>query len=494
MANYTKKSIKGTIIIFILTLFAAIIAYSFRILLARRFTILEYGSFYAILSFLSLFSIFQDLGLLTALTKYISEFKTKNNLKDIKNSILIVFIILLLVNLLLGTLFIIFSDYFALVFLHNINLSIYIKVCTISVMLSPLLSVFKAIFQGYHQMFYFSLIDFLQTTLVFLLSFIFIELGFGLVSPFLAYILMFLLFIPFYLIFIKKTFPSFWKFKFNFEKILSKKLIKFGLAVILTCAAGIIFNYSDTVMIAFFRSLQEVGLYNSAYPTAKVLWMLSGALTLVLLPISSELWVKKDIFRLKEGIKLLYKYSFILVIPASLVFFVFPDFILLFLFGLEYTAASNVLRLLSIGTIFYIIFQINNSILMGIGKPEQVSKVMLFAALLNLIGNFILIPPYGIIGATISTIISFIIIAFLSFSKLNKIISIDFVFKEFLLILFNSIVFLITLYLVKIYLIANVWIILITSLILGSIVYLIGLFLFKIITLEDIKMIINRLK
>jgi len=494
MTNYTKKAIHSTVILFIVILIASFVAYLFRIFLARNFTVSEFGSIYSIMAFFGLFAIIQDFGLSTALAKYISEFKAKKQLKRIKTIILSSFVFLLCSTTIFGIIFIIFSDFLANNFFHNPSLAIYIKVYSISIMLSPSLTIFKAIFQGYQNMFYFSLVDLLQTSFILIFTLIFLSFNLGLMAPFLSYIVMYIISILFYIIFIKKIFPSFWKIKCNFEKSIHIELIKFSLAVIFTSVAGIIFNYTDSAMITYFRTLNEVGLYNASYPTAKILWMLSGALTLILLPLSSELWAKKDIFRLKEGIKLLYKYSFILIIPISLVFFVFPEFILSFLFGLSYIEASNVLRLLSIGTIFYVIFQINNSILIGIGKPEQVSKVMLFAAFLNLVGNFFLIPKCGIIGATTATIISFVLITVLSFFRLNRFIKFGFVAKEFLLILSNSLLFLIIITLIKTYLQANIWVVLITSLGLGSIIYFISLFLFKIIDFHEIKTILGRLK
>ncbi|MFH1840194.1 MAG: flippase [Nanoarchaeota archaeon] len=492
--NYTKKAIKGATIIFVLSFFAAIFGYLLRIVLARNLTIYEYGAFYSITALFGLFSLFQNLGLNETLVRYIAKFKAEKNDNKIKSSIVLVILIQLLSTTLIGLIFIVLSNFIAINYFHDFTLSIYIKIYAISIILSPSLAIFNSIFQGYQRMFYFSLVNFLQFGFIFLITYFLLHLGYGLFSPFLAYVLVYILVILFYFIFIRKIFPSFWQTSFSLDKKQLYKFIKFGSAVILTGAAGIVFNFTDTFMITFFRSLTEVGLYNASYPTAKILWGLSGSLTLVLLPLTSELWANKDILRIKEGIRLLYKFSLITIFPISLLFIMFPEFLLSLLFGPEYVNGANVLRLLGGGTIFYIFAQINNSVLTGIGKPRLVSKNMLFAAGLNVIMNLFLIPPFGIDGAAISTVISFFIIMVLSYFKLNKNIKISLNWKKIFLIILSSIIFLIGVTISKNILVLNPWLEVFCSIIISGVVYLGCIFLFKILTLNELKQIFKRLK
>ncbi|MBU1644184.1 MAG: flippase, partial [Nanoarchaeota archaeon] len=419
--NYTKKAIKGTSIIFVLSIFSALFAYLLRILLARNLTVAEYGALYAIMALFGLFSIFQSLGLGEGLTKYVAEFETKKRLDKIKSSIIIVFSLQFFSTILLGLIFIFLSNFIAKYYFHDLSMSIYIKVYAISIMLSPLLNIFKAIFSGFQRMFFFSLLDLLQVVAVLIFSFVLLKLGLGLMAPFLAYVLLYTISILFYFIFIKKVFPSFWKIKYAFDYGLVKRLIKFGTAVILASAAGLVFGYTDTFLITLLRPLEEVGIYNASFPTAKMLWGLSGALTLILFPLTSELWAKQDSLRIQDGIRLLYKFSLISILPVSFLFIVFPETILTFLFSSSYVAGANVLRILAFGTVIFTLSQVNNSVLMGIGKPKSVSKIMLFAAGFNLVGNLVLIPTYGISGAAVSTVVSFLIVLIFSYLSLNKI-------------------------------------------------------------------------
>ena len=408
MVNYTKKAIKGVIIVFVMSILASIFGYFLRLILARTLTIEEFGLIYSIIYFFGFFSIFQNLGLAEALAKYIAEFKVKNQFSEIKNSIIIAFLSQLLSSIVIGLIFIIFSQFLSVNYFHYPDASLLIKIYAIAVILYPTTGIFSSIFRGFQHMKYYSLIDFSWILFIFTATFILLNLGFGILSPFIAYLLVNILPVIFYFpLFIKKTFPDFFEIKFRFDKILTKKLFLFGIPVMLSGFAGVIFSYTDTIMITYFRSLKEVGLYNVGMPTAQILSRVALALVVVLLPISSELWAKKNFKKLKIGIELLYKYSFILVLPLSLLMFLFPEIILNVLFGESYLEAADVLRILSIGTIVFTIAQINNSILSGIGKPKIVSKIMLVSACFNAVLNFFLIPMIGIVGAAIATFISF---------------------------------------------------------------------------------------
>lgn len=494
MSNYTKKIFKNTLIIFIISNFAFFISYLFRIVLAKNLTVTEVGIFYSVLSFLSLFSLFQDFGIPSSLVKYISEFNVNNEKTKIKSIIMIALIILYSSTILIGLIIIFFSNFIAIHFFHNPSISIFIKLCAISIILSPIMNIFKAIFQSYHESFYYALMDFSQSSLLLILTLIFIHKGIGVYSPFLGYIFMYAVAIIFYIIFIKKIFPDFWKTKFIFDKELRDNLLKFSLMLSLTSAASMFFGYVDTVILTYFRGPYDVAVYNMGYSTIKVFWSVSSTMTIILLPLSSEMWAKKQFDLLKDGIKYLYKYSFIIIIPTSLVFLIYPEFILTLLFGSEYIQGAIILRLLGIGTIFFTIFQINIAIFTGIGKPNEITKIMLIAAIINLTGCLILIPKYGITGATISTFVSFLFLSLISFFKLKKEIKLIFDFKELVLILINSSLLFLVSFLIKKYIHLNMWPIFIISVIIGIVVYISGLFLFKIINLDEIKSIISRIK
>jgi Na+-driven multidrug efflux pump len=59
------------------------------------------------------------------------------------------------------------------------------------------------------------------------------------------------------------------------------------------------------------------------------------------------------------------------------------------------------------GIVFMVIFRVLSGQIAGMGKPQLSIYVFGPALVLNIILNFILIPPYGALGAAIATNISY---------------------------------------------------------------------------------------
>jgi O-antigen/teichoic acid export membrane protein len=251
----------------------------------------------------------------------------------------------------------------------------------------------------------------------------------------------------------------------------------------------LILGYTDTAVLTLFRTMEEVGLYNVVLPTVSLLFYFTAAVSIVILPMVSEMWARKHNEKLKNGLKMIYNYSLVFILPFALLMFVFPEIILNLLFGPQYVIASNALRILSIGSIFYTIAYINLNIISGIGKPKITSYIVLAAALFNLIGNFILIPKYGIIGAAITTAIGFFIMLVISLIYISKKMGFCLNLFDNLKIIFNNLFFLFIIYLMK-NMPLNIYFKILLSCFVGFGIYLLLNILLKTIDLKFIKNLI----
>ena len=494
MADYTHKVIKNTGIVLIGMFLSTIFGYILRLILARGLSTADFGLFYSIVALFSFLSFFQFLGLSKATVKYISEYKTQNRPDLVKATFLITLFLQLTVSFIIGLFCIIFSDWIATYYFHDISISIFIKIYAITVILFPLEKIFKIAFNGFQKMTYFSLVELFKTIFLVIVTLIFLNLNMGVFSPIIAYILVYLI-PPIFLyfpLFSKKVFPNFWKTKAKMSLPLVKKLLSFGIYVLLSSIAGLIFFNIDTMVITYFRTLEEVGIYNVGYPTAKVLWVLTSALAPVILPIASELWQKKDKIILKQGINQLYKFSLCLIIPGVIVMFLFPETIISILFGERYMAAAAVLRIMSIGALLFSIATINLNILTGIGLPKLVGKIMLIAALFNAISTIIAVPFFGVNGAATTTVISFAILFIISSAKIRKKFEIKTQYKTYSKILISGIISMFIMYIIAKTLQLHTFVELPIAILIGGTTYLLFLFWLKIINKKEIKKITNR--
>ncbi|MBD3313728.1 oligosaccharide flippase family protein [Candidatus Woesearchaeota archaeon] len=484
--SYAKKALKGTLIIFVFSILSAFLGYLVRLVLARGLTKEEYGLFYAVFSFFALLVLFRDLGLNQAVSKFLPEFLHKNDYSSIKNTLISVFSIQTLISVVIAAVTIIFADQIAEHFFHTQSASFVIKLLALMFLLMPFEDVIMYSFQGFQKMLYYAGVGFMRILVILMLVSYLLSTGMGIKAPVIAYLLAYiivpLLFIPFFL----REFPQFITAETKVTKKLIKKLLRFGLPLVAGSFGFILMTYTDTIIISYFWSLKEVALYQVASPTARLTLYLGYALAAVFLPLSSELWAKGKKENLRIGMELMYKYSFLAVIPVALLMLMFPQLILKILFGPDYIEAGLVMQILAFGTIFYTVGHINGNVLSGIGMPGQNTRILLGAALFNLVLNLILIPMYGIIGAAVSTLLCWIIILVLTSIKINKYVMASTPVWAWAKSFAAGGFFVLVIHLLKTWLVMNIWIELIISVGAASLVYIALVFTLGLVTKDDL--------
>jgi O-antigen/teichoic acid export membrane protein len=269
-------------------------------------------------------------------------------------------------------------------------------------------------------------------------------------------------------------------------KPITKQLFIFGIPVLVTNVGGKVIGYIDTLILTNFRTLTEVGIYNVILPSAMLFLYFGISVSAVAFPLVSELWAKKDKTRLSDGLKLIHKYAFVGTIPLVFTVFAFSSLFINFFFGKQYTQGALALQILLIGILFYIVAGINNNIIAGIGKPKAVTKIILFAAAINLIANLILIPFFGIEGAAFATTLSYFVALVLSTKKVTEYLEVDFPKAIWVKIVFSGIIFAVIISYLKDVLVMNPWIELIISASAAFLIYLIIIFLLDIINIDEI--------
>jgi len=418
--SYARRLVKGGAIIFMALVASGFIAFLLRMFLARSLIAEDialgvkegyhYGLFYAILALVSFFALFRDLGLNSALVKYIPEFSMRKKFSAIKSSMAFVAIFQAIFAFSVATLLFIFSNQIALEFFRTEAAVLPLRILCAWFFVMGFYVIIRSAFQGFQNMSAYAGMEFLWITFVLLSAVLFVGvLGQGIGGVASAYLVATAVMIVLALAYFGKRYPQAFKGKGSITKPFVKKLFVFALPVFIGGLGGLVIGYMDTLMIAVFRTLPEVGLYQVAQPTAYILWVFVGALTTVLFPMVSELWVRRERVLLSSALHFLIKFSFMLIIPAALIFIAFPDIIIRLLFGEGYLAGATALQILAGAAIVYTPFAILVSTIGGIGKPIVGTKVIGAMACLNLVGNLLLIPPYGIEGAAVATLFSYLL-------------------------------------------------------------------------------------
>ncbi|MCS7121637.1 MAG: flippase [Archaeoglobaceae archaeon] len=196
------------------------------------------------------------------------------------------------------------------------------------------------------------------------------------------------------------------------EKVDFRRIYRFASYLTLGSISWTVFAYVDSLMIAFFLPLENVGYYRVAY---SVVSAISGIMFIpaVLFPV----FVQLEGEDLKRAFKRSFKYSALLAFPSALGLISISDQLIFYVFGKDYEDSIQPLNILSI---LIIISTLNfwGSIFNAKEMPEYPVYVTFFAMIVNVVLNYIMIPLYGTNGAAIATVLSnlfsWILLAYLS--------------------------------------------------------------------------------
>ena len=192
------------------------------------------------------------------------------------------------------------------------------------------------------------------------------------------------------------------------EKILTiKNTLSISLPMLASAFSAIIMDRVDSLMLAYFYSNTEVGLYNVANKLATlILFLIIPLISSVLTKISTAYWAE-DKVNFNNLIDKTLKIMFWSSILIYSVLVLFSDF-LLGLFGDEFINSKVTLIILSTGFLFNAMLGLVEHLMNLTGNQRRLSIIFSIGVIINICLNYFLIPKYGIEGAAFSTMISMV--------------------------------------------------------------------------------------
>lgn len=167
-----------------------------------------------------------------------------------------------------------------------------------------------------------------------------------------------------------------------------------------------VYNGFDIVLLGFFKSPEEVGFFTVARRAIGGATLLMVFLANALLPRLSSTFVTRDIKQFTSATHKFVRISVVLAVFALVPLIFFSDNIISFALGNEYLPASAPLKIMAVAFIFVLFNLPYSTGLIAAGFEKAVLKQVLASAIISVIFNFLLMPKYGMIGASISFFIA----------------------------------------------------------------------------------------
>lgn len=179
----------------------------------------------------------------------------------------------------------------------------------------------------------------------------------------------------------------------------------------LTLISGIsvINAQADILMLGWFRSAQEVGIYRVAASSVGLIGFGMAALTSVVAPHFAKLYAQADLIRLQRLVTRSAQAMLLLALPVFFAFTFLGEKLLSLVFGAEFSAAYLPLVIMAVGNLVSVFMGSVGALLNMTGHERDSARGAMFAAVANILINALLIPLWGGIGAAIATAVSLVI-------------------------------------------------------------------------------------
>ncbi len=165
-------------------------------------------------------------------------------------------------------------------------------------------------------------------------------------------------------------------------------------------------NYrSDLFFVNFFLGPAAAGVYMIAVSLVEQLWLISQAVSTVILPRLSSMNNDEDGRRALTP--LIARLVFLITLVAALGLAFFVSMLIEVLFGEAFSGAVNVVLFLLPGVVFLACGRVLANDLAARGLVHINLYLAIGILVINIAGNLLLIPVYGIVGAAMATSVAY---------------------------------------------------------------------------------------
>ncbi len=362
--------------------------YTARYLGPERYGIISFA-----LAFTSIFGVFTDLGLNTLTVREVARNKNLadkylGNLLLLKSILVIlaVFVIVVAINLM---------D-------HDKSTIEVVYLISLSIVIAAFTGVFNSFFQAFERIEYVSIGSLLSSVFMLLGAFYAINRGFGLLGFACIYIFSSIMVFA-YTLFISKRSLLTNGLKIDLGMVWPTivEALPFGL----TSLSGMIYTYTDSIILSSLQGNEVVGWYNASYRLVLMLLFIPNVINIVIFPVMSRFFTSSPSF-----MKLLYgkylKFMLILCIPMGIGTTLIADKIIMFVFGVAFAKSIIALQILVWTIVLTFAGAAFVKLLESTNRQRIITKISLICVVVNVLLNLLLIPKFSYVGSSIATVVT----------------------------------------------------------------------------------------
>ena len=199
------------------------------------------------------------------------------------------------------------------------------------------------------------------------------------------------------------------RISFTFSKYWLTEMLKFGLPMVPAGLAMWALNSSDRYFLNAFASTADVGIYNVGYKVGSLVTLVVSALQLAYPRFVFSIYNEKT--NPQDYFKKIITYFYLLNFTFALAISMFSKEAVQLLTGSAFHSAYTVVPLIAFSYVGLGLYYNFATGVFVVGKTLYTTFAVLLAGGLNLILNYFLISRFGMMGAAVSNLLSFALLA-----------------------------------------------------------------------------------
>lgn len=201
----------------------------------------------------------------------------------------------------------------------------------------------------------------------------------------------------------------------GFDRDILKVCLVFGLPLMVENLASYLLSGGDRYMISYFLGARQVANYSVAYNYCEYpLTIIRNALLYSFMPIIFNHWNADEKDDVRDGLNRYFKIYLWLAVPVVFGVTAVARHGVVFLAGEQYSGLTHLVPIIASGVVLNGMNFVISAGLILAKKTLVMLKITLVATLLNLALNIIAVPIFGLYGAAIATLWTYMVYFLLS--------------------------------------------------------------------------------
>ncbi len=398
------------------------IGYLIRIILSNDLSVWEVGLIYSIISFVSLLSIYNGLGLTESLRYFIPKFYIKKQFDFIKTTLSSALIVQMLTSVLIIAILRFWWWWLADHYFHSPDAEIVLKYFCLYFLWINLFQILQTVFISFQDTFSNKVIDFMKMVGILCFTLILFFTGNGSIMSYsIAWVVWLIVWILLWVfIFFKKYSFIITQWKITNDKKMMKTFLKYSAWTFVAMNAGVLMGAIDQQMVIVILGPESAGYFTNYQSLLNIMSVLIWPIMGLMFPLFTELFEKKQTDKIVLLRSFLYNYLGVFAVSLSLFLVALWPEIAVTLFGEKFLKSGELLSVWAGFYILQLLFSVSFLMLAAMWKVKQRTYIMLVAIVFNIVLNLILLQTIWVVGAIIATVVSWIVMLVLSMRILDK--------------------------------------------------------------------------